>query len=540
MGLNGWDSSKKLKLIIDSSKVDEDLTNFPVNITLSSGTGQTGFDTTAVFDELVTVSGTKKIAITTTISGVETELYTEIERWDWSNEKANLWVKIPTVSSGTNTELFLYYDSDHADNTNYIGDTGDTPAQNVWNSSFKAVYHMAQDPSSGSGAIKDSTSNTNHGTSGGGMASDDLVNGKIGKAIDFDGSDDRIVISDDVGLRGMNALTIEIILNVDSKDNYEKILDYSSAVSGNADRKYRLQFDAEVNHGIVFVLWDSANVVIGNATITEFPLTDCYIAGVYTGANAVDSVKIYKNASTSVDASGTGNDVSNVSAGNVWLGGEQYSAPSSPYDGKEDEVRISNTARSAAWIKATYHSNWNDFVTFGEVVEFVFMNPIPAHLSTAYGITKQLYLTTTISGPASEYIYDADFFDSFDVQIGTTVSGINSGSQAVSNVYLSTPSGIDYSWYMTASSSGVEDTSQTYTFHNRFLASGTTEVNGVLTSGIDVRLYLRDTGELLGSTISTISGVFNIETQYNAEFYCVALSPYTDTNSLIYDFLEAA
>jgi hypothetical protein len=63
-------------------------------------------------------------------------------------------------------------------------------------------------------------------------------------------------------------------------------------------------------------------------------------------------------------------------------------------------------------------------------------------------------------------------------------------------------------------------------------------VNGVLASGIDVRLYLRDTGELLGSTISTVSGTFNIETQYNAEFYCVALSPYTDTNSLIYDFLE--
>ena len=183
-------------------------------------------------------------------------------------------------------------------------------------------------------------------------------------------------------------------------------------------------------------------------------------------------------------------------------------------------------------------SGFNSGLYSGTPETFTFINPTPAHLSTVYGTTEQVCLTTTISGEEPEYIYDAAFYDSFDVQIGTTVSGIQSGQPAESNEYLSTSSGIDYSWYMTATSSGVEDTSSTYTFHNRFLASGTTKVDGVLTSGIDVRLYRRDTGELSGSTISTTSGIFNIETQYNGGSYCVALSPYTDTNSLIYDFLE--
>jgi hypothetical protein len=33
--------------------------------------------------------------------------------------------------------------------------------------------------------------------------------------------------------------------------------------------------------------------------------------------------------------------------------------------GKVDETRISNIARSASWIKATYYSNWDNLVTFG-------------------------------------------------------------------------------------------------------------------------------------------------------------------------------
>jgi len=52
MALAGWNSQQKLKLTLDSSKIEGDLTDFPVNITLSSGTGITGFDTTDVFDKL--------------------------------------------------------------------------------------------------------------------------------------------------------------------------------------------------------------------------------------------------------------------------------------------------------------------------------------------------------------------------------------------------------------------------------------------------------------------------------------------------------
>ena len=56
--LSDW--SKRIKLTIDSDKIDSTLVDFPVAITLASG-----INTTGIFNELSTVSGTKKIAITT-------------------------------------------------------------------------------------------------------------------------------------------------------------------------------------------------------------------------------------------------------------------------------------------------------------------------------------------------------------------------------------------------------------------------------------------------------------------------------------------
>ena len=305
---------------------------------------------------------------------------------------------------------------------------------------------------------------------------------------------------------------------------------------------------------------DADRCLVGVGTIDES--VDTYVGDTVYGYSyySPDGNKFHDDTGTSYGSGFTTNDIIGVALdldnGKIWFSkngawqnsgdpeadtGEAWSGLSgtffpmySPYS--NTEAATANFGASA--FSHSVPSGFESGFYSGTVEDFTFTNPIPTHLSTVYGTTEQLYLTTTISGDDPDYIYDASFYDSFDVQIGTTVSGIPSGDQAASNAYLSTPSGIDYDWYVTATSSGGEGTSSTYTFHNRFLASGTTKVDGVLTSGIDVRLYRRDTGELVGDSISTVSGIFDIETQYDIESYCVALSPYTDTNSLIYDFLE--
>jgi len=63
-----------------------------------------------------------------------------------------------------------------------VGDTGSTPAKNVWNSGYVAVYHMNDIGS----IVKDSTQNAHNGMKKGGTP--DPVSGKLGPSALFTGT----------------------------------------------------------------------------------------------------------------------------------------------------------------------------------------------------------------------------------------------------------------------------------------------------------------------------------------------------------------
>jgi hypothetical protein len=74
----------------------------------------------------------------------------------------------------------------------YYGNSSSTNQQfpeKVWINHFDAVWHLNNNPM---GSIIDSTSRDNDGTAKGDMTSSDLVDGKIGKCLYFDGIDDYI------------------------------------------------------------------------------------------------------------------------------------------------------------------------------------------------------------------------------------------------------------------------------------------------------------------------------------------------------------
>jgi hypothetical protein len=156
-------------LTIDNTNIDEDLTEFPMKLVLSSSAGSENQDVSHVFDILGDDS--KKLMVQT-VSG--TQCYVEIESWDSSSESAVLHVKVPHISSETNTELYFVYNADWTDNSEFVGDTGSTAAKAVWDSNFLGVWHMAQEPD-GVDSILDSTSNEFHGTPSAGV--DKTTNG---------------------------------------------------------------------------------------------------------------------------------------------------------------------------------------------------------------------------------------------------------------------------------------------------------------------------------------------------------------------------
>lgn len=79
-----------LHYTIDSSLIDENLTDFPLGIKIESSTG---FMSGLSADDWQYIHATVD----------EVECYIEVEKWDITNEEAVLWVKIPVVSSGTDT-----------------------------------------------------------------------------------------------------------------------------------------------------------------------------------------------------------------------------------------------------------------------------------------------------------------------------------------------------------------------------------------------------------------------------------------------------
>ena len=234
--LGTW--AKRVKVTISNANVDSDLSDFPVLISISTSAGIGNQDLSAIFDELTLDANRKKIALTT--SNGTTQCYVEIERWDDANEKAWLWIGTPTVSSAANTILYLYYDSSKADNTTYIGDTTDVAAQSVWDSNFVGVWHLSQDPTGGSGAIKDSTDLTNHGT-GMHMAADDLVDSKIGKGLDFDGTDDYVDCGSSASLSSYpNGITLEAVFKVNNINRVHGIITKGRTIGTVSQRDFDL------------------------------------------------------------------------------------------------------------------------------------------------------------------------------------------------------------------------------------------------------------------------------------------------------------
>lgn len=137
--LSGFEN--RVKLTIDNTKINSVLYDFPILIKISSSSGISNNDVTAIFTELGSDNNRKKIAVTT--SNGTTQCPVEIERWDHTNKKAFLWTKIPEISDSVDTPVYFYYDSTQGNNTSYVGDTTDSPAQDVWSNDYSFVAHLS-------------------------------------------------------------------------------------------------------------------------------------------------------------------------------------------------------------------------------------------------------------------------------------------------------------------------------------------------------------------------------------------------------------
>jgi len=341
-----WDYYKTIT--IDNSYIDAELTDFPILVSIDDTIG----------DKCKANGEDIRFLLTDN----STELKYEIERWV-DNEDRIVWVKIPTVTSGVDTVILMYY-----------GNSGASDSQNptdVWDSDYEAVYHMNEV----SGNLVDSTVNGNTGTAVG--AASYSQTGQIGKCIVFDGNDyfTGVLPQGDVSLTdGMfefwekttNGVGLDIVVGW----VYAGAARLYFGVDGDTSEWY-------TGWGSTYTKWGSEDTswhYHAYRSGAGFTL-DGYIDAATPAGLQVDSADFTQQNALMI---GTGVAVDTVRA---WVG-------------SIEEVRFSSSSRSVAWMKASYHSQKQTagFLVFGDE-HAVNKPPIvesPNPVDTATGVSVSL------------------------------------------------------------------------------------------------------------------------------------------------------
>ncbi|MCK5123088.1 MAG: DUF2341 domain-containing protein, partial [Candidatus Pacebacteria bacterium] len=341
--LTSW--SYRKAITIDESKIPDtlatDLVNFPVLINLTSDDNLAA-NAQADFDDILFTS-----SATAWDTGTENDkLAHEIESYNSTTGELQAWVNIPILDYNNDTVIYMYYGN------------GSTASQQnmeeVWDGNTKLVQHMQEDPSGGAPQMIDSTNNSNNGTSGGTMLTEDQVAGQVDGSLDFDGTDDY-VDTNFIPVAGSADRTITMWINPDTANQTEPtLIEWGELATG---KKWNLR----LANGVLRVeIEDSGYTSLLTPTAGQMS----FVAVTLDGATLGDHI-LYLNGNsenaTGITTVNTGNTI-NARIGHSSL----QSSEDRYFNGTIDEVRVSNTARSADWI-ATEYNNQSDPSTFYEI-----------------------------------------------------------------------------------------------------------------------------------------------------------------------------
>ncbi len=283
------------------------------------------------------------------------------------------WVKIPTLSSNTNTEFKMFYGNSSI--------STDPSTDSVWNANYEGVWHMSNDPSTSD--LNDAAGNYD-AQDYGGMNTNDLVVGKIGPAIDFDGNNDRYAIKNiNYNAPGsIPSLTVtgwfKTTFNNNTWSNNWAMLDFDRSEYFNVfvHGRGKVGFSTRAASGGINDFFVGNNNDYNNGSWH-------YVAAVYDGVNKylyIDGVlegtknnphagnPLGKGTITRYGFIGDGSEASsfNGNRNNFY------------YKGQYDEIRLLNTSLSPDWI-ATEYENQNSPNTFYTIV--FGSSPLPVELT---------------------------------------------------------------------------------------------------------------------------------------------------------------
>ncbi len=277
----------------------------------------------------------------------------EIEKWDTSLQEASIWVKVPQIDANSSSDyMYLYYGNPRALN-------GQSTI-NVWDSSYKGVWHLKENPAGTAPQAKDSSATANHATSEGGMSILNKVTGKIGDAYYFDNTDDRLRVltpQSDIYKFAVNQnFSVSAWIKTATPNNYWwQVVGNQSA--NNRVGWYLMVSDPFANARGFFAVGNTCCPgAYGSTRIDDSQWHFLY--GVREGSVA------YMYIDGNLEGTrNSGVNVTLAASHEFYIGKDPNNYFG--YNGIIDEVRVADTARSAAWIAAEYKTQSNSFINFG-------------------------------------------------------------------------------------------------------------------------------------------------------------------------------
>ncbi len=402
-----WQYRKKI--IIDPTKVIADQTNFPILIDLTDS-------------DLTKAQPDGRDILFTDQNQVK--LSHEIEKYNGATGRLIAWVKIPHLSSTSNTILYMYFGNPTCENQQ--DPTG------VWDANYKLVMHLDEE----TGTLYDSTINGNHGTPYGSL--NQGVTGYIGSCVEFNGG--YIQLPQVCTSETQFTFSAWIYPRSGARYFISEWWSYQGAfLQVSSDGRY---IEFYIN-----------NVIVSSTSIT---LNNWYyIVGTYDGTTA----RLYVN-----NRSPTSKSASSP----IWPSQNMYIGDRSDHTrkfyGLIDEVRISNIARSAAWILTEYNNQLNPSTFYKlDPEEALPKEPVISKPYPADGATNIPIALNKLSFTLTDY--------QNDLMNVTVTTNPNIGSLSLTNVpserYTVTISGLNYAtlytWTIEATD-GVYTTTKTFTF----------------------------------------------------------------------------
>ena len=317
------------KITIDYTKVSGPLTDFPVYLKsdnfLPGIWGSANSDGSDLRFSLDSAGGTV--------------LDREVVQWgtaSGTSGTAQVWVKLPSVSSTADTDFYVWFNNGTATNTSGTG---------VWSNGFQGIWHLQ---SAGTGV--DSSYNSYNLTA---YNTPTLVDGVVGSAVDFDNAGTQYMRIADASCPNLEISSDQtwatwVYFNSDTAGNQILISKRNGAESNQL-------YVTSSTGQVVYVLTGlTTNNQVTNTAIGTFTTGSWYLlAGRYN--STAGTLSLYVNGTIAeVEAGGTKND----SNADFQLSG-RADTNGGVIDARLDESWVTNDFKSDDWLNTTRENMLN-------------------------------------------------------------------------------------------------------------------------------------------------------------------------------------